>query len=468
MLRLHIPTLALTLVAALSFAGESRACGGCFAPTAETSTVEAHRMAFAVSPTRTVLWDQFSYTGNPRDFSWVLPVKPGAYVEASTDAFFEVLEAYTAAQISAPPLNCASSFSDSGCGCAGSADSASAASAGGPNRSVEVVHQGTVGPYETVTLRSTDPDALRTWLVQNEYVVPSNIDPVINAYVAEGYDFLALRLSPSQGIQQMTPVRVITPGGDYQLPLRMVAAGVGSFVGISLYVIGAGRYAMPDIAEQTLPLEELEWDWNTSSSNYAALYGQTLTKNGGNSYLTVFARAGAFHRDDIAPLSGLNLGSAYFAQAAQNEGITLACGGSTQLLDSAQPVVEACEQGDPTRCGTVSAGQLDSRRFECGGYTDLAAAMIGQVPRDVWITRMDMNLPATALNADCVVEPSLAGSEISNILTAKKHKNPPCEPPLFTPNGSWPSRVPGLFLFGGFLGLGLSRRFFSRRNGGVA
>ena len=66
------PLTALSCGLAL-VAQDARACGGCFAPPAEaTSFVVAHRMAFAVNETRTVLWDQFSYEGDPEDFSWVL------------------------------------------------------------------------------------------------------------------------------------------------------------------------------------------------------------------------------------------------------------------------------------------------------------------------------------------------------------------------------------------------------------
>ena len=51
--------------------------------------------------------------------------------------------------------------------------------------------------------------------------------PVIDAYVAEGFNFLALKLVPGQGVDSMRPVRVTTPGAAATLPLRMVAAGTG-------------------------------------------------------------------------------------------------------------------------------------------------------------------------------------------------------------------------------------------------
>ena len=62
-------------LAALAFVPLSeqpaRACGGCFRPQQVVSAVNAHRMVFSVSQAQTILWDQFTYSGNPQDFAWV-------------------------------------------------------------------------------------------------------------------------------------------------------------------------------------------------------------------------------------------------------------------------------------------------------------------------------------------------------------------------------------------------------------
>ena len=76
-----------------------------------------------------------------------------------------------------------------------------------------------MGPYETVTLRSTDDDALRAWLKSHDYAIPDSIAPTIDAYVREGFDFIALRLRPGCGERSMQPVRVVTKGADPTLPL---------------------------------------------------------------------------------------------------------------------------------------------------------------------------------------------------------------------------------------------------------
>ena len=70
-----IPSLSgFALLATLALPDDARACGGCFVPS-ETTVVTAHRMALAISPVQTVLWDQIQYAGSPAEFAWVLPVK---------------------------------------------------------------------------------------------------------------------------------------------------------------------------------------------------------------------------------------------------------------------------------------------------------------------------------------------------------------------------------------------------------
>lgn len=454
----------------------ANACGGCFAspaPQQETSVVTGHRMAFAVSPTRTVLWDQFQYDGAPKDFSWVLPVKPGAYVEESRDAWFEALDSYTSTRVFSPPVTCSAQVSAS-CACGGSSDSGQSGGGDGTNQpSVNVIHEGTVGPYETVTVQSSDPAALRAWLDGHGYIVPPNIDPIIDAYVAEGFDFVALRLQPGFGVQQMTPVRVVTPGGDYQLPLRMVAAGVGSFVGITLFVIGEGRFGMPDLPEVSVATKNLEWDFAAQTSNYPELRQQALLQNGGRTYITTFARQRGLADQIALPRTGAGvltvsvtdslgqrtdattLTSLYFLQAAANENESpKTCSFDKSAALATNALVVECQ--DPP-CSNPAPGNLWSDTFACSGFDDVEAAVIGMHPSDIWVTRLEMRLPATALDADCVLEPSVNQGTVQNAYLAKTWRNSPCGDPIFT--GSEQSS----FAFASALSAWLLRRSRRRR-----
>ena len=153
-MRFHPLTFALLTGLAASCAGArtARACGGCFASANERTVVNAHRMAFSITTTQTVLWDQIRYSGDPKEFAWVLPVLPGARVELSRDEWFAALDASTQPVIINPNSGV------SGCALAGCA---STDNSGGGSGSVQVLAQSVVGPYETVTLRSTDPRATR-------------------------------------------------------------------------------------------------------------------------------------------------------------------------------------------------------------------------------------------------------------------------------------------------------------------
>jgi hypothetical protein len=142
---------------------------------------------------------------------------------------------------------------------------------------VTVTSHQVVGPYETVQLHpnsTSDTAALTSWLAVNGYNVPSNVEPLIAAYVFEGSDFLALRLVPGQGVQAMRPVSVTTPGAGLTLPLRMVAAGTGAKVGITLWVVATGRYEPQNFAHFVISSTDLLWDWSASSSNYNSLRAQ--------------------------------------------------------------------------------------------------------------------------------------------------------------------------------------------------
>src|SRR5262245_34583743 len=83
------------------------ACGGCFPPPGEqNSVVTDHRMILTVSKSQTTLYDQIQYTGNPREFAWVLPIAGTVDVGLSADSLFSALHNLSAVSVQAPPTNC--------------------------------------------------------------------------------------------------------------------------------------------------------------------------------------------------------------------------------------------------------------------------------------------------------------------------------------------------------------------------
>lgn len=364
--------LLASAAAPLCWTEVAHACGGCFVSQSESTQVTGHRMALSVSRAQTTLWDQITYDGDPSEFAWVLPIKGQVQIGLSSDLLFEVLESETQVVVSSPTINCpppncpndAAGFGATG---------ASTGSGGG----VTVIAQEVVGPYETVQLEATDPLALNNWLEAHGYNIPTEIEPVVSSYVEEGFGFLALRLVPGQGIDSMKPVRVTSPGASPTLPLRMVAAGTGARTPITLWVLGEGRYEPQNFGFETISANELVWNWDTSSSNYAQ------------------------RRQEIFDADG---GSRWLLEAGEQKGMWM----FDQLLGTAQYDPAGSGYADEMGQGAVEAAE-----------EDVATLVAGIDSGSLWVTRISADLAREALGSDLRLQASTTQQPVERFLTVE-------------------------------------------------
>lgn len=355
------------------------ACGGCFVPADENSQVTGHRMLVSISNEQTTLWDQFSYSGDPASFAWVLPIKGLADIGLSSDLVFATLGVMTQPYVVAPDL-CPPPPE---CWWEQGPDAGSGGAGGGSGNGVEVIAQEVVGPFATAQLDASDPNALRDWLDQNGYSVPSEIDPVIDAYVAEDWNFLVMKLVPGASVDQMRPVRVTTPGAGIGLPLRMVAAGTGAFTPITLFVLGEGRYEAENYPNALIDEAALVWDFDTSSSNFVEVRQSALDAQGGHAWVTESARAAGVWEIES----------------------------TIQNVIDFQP--ELSGYGDAT-------GQGAQQEFE----EDLGA-MVGTLDMSaLWVSRLYANMPQASLTGDLMLT-SAAQTPVSNAYFASSYTGTP-------------------------------------------
>jgi hypothetical protein len=417
--RAVVSIAAIGVLTVASVARDARACGGCFhepQPPNQTGTVVTdHRMIFSVSSQQTTLYDQIKYSGAPSSFAWVLPIRGAVTVGLSSDTVFASLEQATQTDIVAPilpPCPSSSCFCGGGGGSSSGGSLSTGASAPPP---VTVISQQTIGPYATVQLQSTDPTALDAWLTANGYVIPPDVQPIIAAYVQDGFDFLALKLAPGQGIQAMRPVRVTSPGAGVTLPLRMVAAGTGATVGITLWVVGQGRYEPKNFQFFTIAASDLSWDWSANISDYSAVRAR---------------KEGTLNNAAWQIESSLDI-SPYLVESAVL--------GANAMLGDYVPV-PASDAGDGG--GGKGANQL---RLE-----DLAA-LFPEGGTSVRITRMRADLSRAALANDLVLQASTDQSKLSNIYDVTKSVNAPQCPPPVTCNCGGGSGTPAASSSGGVI-----------------
>lgn len=395
--------LGATVALVAATARDARACGGCFHPPTESGTVITdHRMIFAVSPQQTTLYDEIQYQGSPSSFAWVLPIHGTVAVALSSDILFQAIDQATTTTIVAPTLPACPS-----CGCEfapTASEGAGASNGSSSGGSVTVLEQQVVGPYDTVQLASTDPMALTTWLGANGYTIPTAVAPIIDEYVAEGFNFLAMRLAPGQGVQAMRPVSVTSTGAGLSLPLRMVAAGTGATVGITLWVVASGRYEPMNFQTFTIAGSDLTWDWSVEDSNYTTVQASKEAALGN---------------------AGWQIESSLSLSPFQIENVVLGDPADQDYL----PVPAAAQDAGADDGGAATQGETaDAVRQQ-----DLATCFPGGEAGEVRVTRMRADLSHAALANDLVLQASADQTQLSNIYQVTQSVNAPtC--PAFDPS----------------------------------
>jgi uncharacterized protein DUF2330 len=409
MKRTAIVVGAAVVVSAFGVAGErsARACGGCFHPPTQTVTdITDERMLLTVSTTQSTLYDQIQYSGSPTSFAWVLPIHGAVTVGLSADVLFDSVDVLTETQITPPPSGCAPCFARGAMGF-GFADAASVADAGAAAAPVTVTHVQNVGPYATVQLHSTDASALDNWLAQNGFVIPADVTPVIDEYVTEGFDFLAMKLLPNMGVQAMRPVRVTSAGASLSLPLRMAAVGTGAIVGITIWVVSDGRYEPQNYPFFHIDDKDLVWDYSTSLSNYTTLRVENEA---------------TLHNGGWEIESSLTLNQQIVTSVVLSGGQYYPFGGfggppSDPTLDYLPVPASGGDAG-----GEAGAGQT----AEEVRTADLETLFAGITAPNVRITRIRGDIAHAAMTADLVLQASADQSELSNVRLLTQGVNEVC------------------------------------------
>jgi Uncharacterized protein conserved in bacteria (DUF2330) len=398
--------LALGALASLGAERAASACGGCFhpptPPTQTASDITDERMLLSVSSTQTTLYDQIRYSGSPSSFAWVLPIKGTVDVGLSADVLFDSIDAMTETTIIAPTPNCPSppvcNAPQAGYSSAGTSSASGAADA------VTVLKQQNVGPYATVQLHATDSSALNDWLAQNGFDIPGNVAPVIGEYVTEGFDFLAMKLLPDQGVQSMRPVRVTSPGASLSLPLRMAAIGTGASVGITIWVVADGRYEPQNFPFFHIDDSALVWDFATNLSNYTTLRVQNEAANGNKGWEI----ESSIPLNEQRITNVITSGGQYFG--AGNGGF-----GSTYVSDPTQDYL-------PVNADDGGVAQTAEQVREA----DISTLFVGMTGPTVRVTRMRSDIIHAAMTQDLLMRASSDQSDLSNVRTVTKSVNLVC------------------------------------------
>ena len=285
----------LGLLAALAIASaatamtprDALACGGffCFTQPVDQS---AERILYVQQKDSITAHIQISYTGDDKEFSWVLPLQKVPELGIGSDSIFSMLENATAPSFQLQWENTDSCYGYSPCEFA---DTATGGGGGGPSTNeggVVVLKEETVGPYEAVVIKGNAAADLVKWLNDNGYVQPAETTPLVESYVKQGYVFLALRMAKDKSAGDLAPIVVTLKESAPCLPLRLTKLAVQPDMPIVAWVLGDHR-AIPKNFLHVI-LNDAVLDWMQPGTNYKTVVSKAVDQASGHAFVTEMAQ----------------------------------------------------------------------------------------------------------------------------------------------------------------------------------
>ncbi len=265
-------------------AGSTFACGGLFCQNVPVAQ-QAERIIFTMNADDTITaYVQINYTGDAPDFSWVVPVPSVPEVDVAEMETFDELDRLTQPIIMAPPVPDCALIAIPVMAVAESADFDDA-------EGVEVLASGTAGPYGYDVVDSPDPDALIVWLRENDYQVTEEMEPLIHVYNEEGMPFLAMKLQPEAGVQDIQPVALTYESDAPMIPIRLTAVAAVPDMSILTWIF-ADEQAFPENYEHpVIDDADLRGDFMSfTGNNYMQLVDFAADEADGLMMVTEYAQ----------------------------------------------------------------------------------------------------------------------------------------------------------------------------------
>ena len=247
------------LLAATLAPSSAEACGGFFCDGGATPPVQsAERVIFTHAGGVVTAYVQIEYQGNPDDFAWVIPVPALPRLSTASPAIFDAIDQLTAPTFEFRYRDRVETIKDDASGGCGNGAPASTTSyrdrtASGSN--VRVLGMSNVGPYETTTITSDNPNTIANWLVGHGYRLPRDADVILGDYVRKRSYFVALRLRSDATAGTLAPLVLSYAGDEPCIPLKITALASTDVLDVTAFVVSRAR-AISSTYGEALPRYE--------------------------------------------------------------------------------------------------------------------------------------------------------------------------------------------------------------------
>ncbi|MFO0596104.1 MAG: DUF2330 domain-containing protein [Myxococcaceae bacterium] len=296
-----LTSAALVAAIGLSLASQRAEACGCFAPPDPTVPIvqAGERILFAVENGNVTAHIQIQYSGDAKDFGWLLPLPSQPTLKLGTEELFTQLINTTQPRYFVNTTtngNCNGLFFGALASRATPAFAAGAAEDANGGAVSPLVTQASIGPYDYAVLRADSKDLMFQWLTDNHYFIPTGTDQTVGPYIHAGGFFLALKLKSGMSAGDIQPVVLEYKSDLPMIPIILTSVAANPNMGIQVWMLGNGR-AIPRNYNHVV-VNDAQIDWLNQAKNYndvvIAAVGEAPEKH---AFVTEYAGTSAIMRN---------------------------------------------------------------------------------------------------------------------------------------------------------------------------
>jgi uncharacterized protein DUF2330 len=321
-MRAHVACLfsLVVLGAVTTHARHAAACGGTFCDSPPPNTPPmpvdqtGENILFAYGDGFVEAHVQIQYTGVAARFAWIVPVpaEPEIYV-GSQLLFVNMLNGTVPTyRMTFQSSGCSGgSFgggsrggrSGGGFGCgAMSADEASGYEFGGttssgtggidpePQEDTDIVEaREAVGAFDVTVLHATTAPEVSQWLSDNGFLAEDTAEPILQDYIDRGHRFVAVKLLPGNGVDEIHPLVIRYPGTEPCIPIVLTRIAAKNDMGVRAFFLG-DRRVVPTGDYRHVELNPLKLDWVNLADDYVSEVNRAIDEApDGHAFLTEYS-----------------------------------------------------------------------------------------------------------------------------------------------------------------------------------
>ncbi|MEO0600604.1 MAG: DUF2330 domain-containing protein [Myxococcota bacterium] len=266
----------------------AEACGGLVCDAVQPVVQEGERVVFEIDGEAGVveMHVQVAYEGPAEDFGWIVPVGGEPELFVSPQFLFDTLGPATSPTFVMNQVdegNCRDQSRRLRLTGVASFDQ-SAGESGLEPPPATVISQAEVGPYDATILRAQTTTALRTFLDDNAYAIPTELDTVLEPYVTDEAYFVAIKLRKDRSAGDIAPLGLRYPGTKASIPIQLTAIAVADDMPLEVYVFGDTR-TVPE-SYLHVKINEAAVDWWLGGVNYFDVVRRAADEAGGQAFAT--------------------------------------------------------------------------------------------------------------------------------------------------------------------------------------